>query len=38
MQDQSAHVIWQNICEKYLEKEVPELTYVTCSSQLNDAI
>ena len=29
MQDQSAHVIWQNICEKYLEKEVPELTYVT---------
>lgn len=29
MQEQKAHVIWQNVCEKYLEKEVPTLTYTT---------
>lgn len=29
MQEQNAHVIWQNVCEKYLENEIPTLTYTT---------
>ena len=29
MQEQNAHIIWQNVCQNYLEKEVPTLTYTT---------
>ncbi|HHT24832.1 MAG TPA: chromosomal replication initiator protein DnaA [Clostridiaceae bacterium] len=29
MQEQNAHVIWKNVCQDYLEKEVPTLTYTT---------
>ena len=29
MQEQNVQSLWQNVCQNYLEKEVPTLTYTT---------